>query len=89
MERVGLKGRGDVLPAVALEDFAAGDEVVDEEGALGDQLAGAEGVVSHLAVAHVVVRREPDRCPVSLSFRSGGERQSDVSPSILLCSMSL
>ena len=50
----------EALPDRGGKDLAALDRLVDELGALGIDLAGAEGVVPDLGVAHVVVRGEAD-----------------------------
>jgi hypothetical protein len=57
----GLGAGDDLLPGLALPDRAFGDRVGDQRGALRVDLAGADGVVADLGVAHVVVGRHAHR----------------------------
>ena len=50
-----------LLPDLALEDLPALDGQLDPLGALVVNATGPEGVVAHLAVAHVVVAGQPHR----------------------------
>jgi hypothetical protein len=51
----GLRGGDDLLPGGPGPDRAFGDRIGHQRGALGVDLAGADGVVADLGVAHVVI----------------------------------
>jgi hypothetical protein len=58
--RPGLGAGDDLLPGSALPDRAGGDGVGDQGCALAVDLAGADGIVTDLGVAHVFVGRHAD-----------------------------
>jgi hypothetical protein len=58
--------RDDVLPQSGLENLSTPYGLVDQPSSLVEHSACPQGIVSHLAVSHVLVRRQPYRCPVSL-----------------------
>ena len=51
----------DLLPGLALPDGTGSDGICHQRSALRIDLAGADGVVANLGVAHVVVRWHADR----------------------------
>ncbi len=59
--RARLGAGDDLLPGLALPDRAFGDGVGHQRRALRIDLAGADGVVADLGVAHVVVGRHAHR----------------------------
>ena len=71
-----LRQRLPDLARLALEDRPGLDRLLHQLGALVEDAAGAEGVVTHLAVAHVVVRGHADGLAVGQqpgAGRVGGE----------------
>jgi hypothetical protein len=72
----GLGAGHDLLPRLAGPDGAVGDGVGHQRGALGIDLAGADGVVADFRVAHVVVGRHAHRGAVGAQadVRAFGEQ---------------
>ncbi len=66
----------DLLPGLALPDRTIGNRIGDQRRALAVNLAGADGIVADLGIAHVVVRRHADRRAVGAqaNVRIGGEQ---------------
>jgi hypothetical protein len=56
----GLGAGHDLLPGLALPDGAGSNRVGDQRRALAINLAGADGVVANLGIAHVVIGRHAD-----------------------------
>jgi len=69
---------GGVEPGLAAEELARGDGRVHELRALGEDASGAERVVPDLAVAHVVVARQPDRLAVGAELGAYAGRPQPV-----------
>ena len=67
-----------ILPDLGLEDQSGLDGLVHQLGALGIDLAAAEGVVADLGVAHVVVRGQADGGAVGLEPGMGAGFQKLV-----------
>ena len=59
------------LPGLGGKHLAGFNGLRDQLGALSKNLAGAEGVVAYLGVAHVVVRGKADSRAVSLETNGG------------------
>ena len=69
---------GQLLPGLGLEQRAGLDALGDQLGALGVDLAAAEGVVAHFGVAHVVVAGQTHGGAVGLQPGVGaGGKQTD------------
>ena len=66
------------LPLLALEDLAARNRHLDTLSPLVEHTAGAECVVTDLAVAHVVVARKAHRSPVCAEARGGGDATEPI-----------
>jgi len=58
----------DILPQSCLENLSRRNGFVHQPCALLEHASGAQGIVSHLAVPHVLVTRKPDGSAVSLQF---------------------
>ena len=70
--RVVLLGVGhQLLPDRPVEHRPALDRCVDQLGSLAEDASAADGVVSHLAVAHVLVAGKADGKAVGLQLRPG------------------
>ncbi len=66
------------LPAVGGEHLSRRDRLRHQLCTLSKDLAGAQRVVTDLAVAHVVVGRKADRGPVSLELYPGSRGEEAV-----------
>ena len=60
-----------VLPALSVPHGAGVDGLGDELGPLGEDAAGADGVVAHFGVAHVVIGRHADGGAVGAQLNPG------------------
>jgi hypothetical protein len=76
----GLGAGHDLLPGLALPDRARGNGIGHQRRALAIDLAGADGVVADLGVAHVVIGRHADRGAVGAQGDVGvlANRRSSV-----------
>ena len=72
--------RDEALPRLGLEQCACLDGLADELGALRVDLAAAEGIVTDLGVAHVVISGQADGRAVRLEpvVRAGGEETVEI-----------
>ena len=57
----GLGAGNDLLPGLALPDRAGGNGVGNQRSALAIDLAGTDGIVANLGIAHVLIGRHADR----------------------------
>ncbi len=62
----GHSGLNHLLPSLAPENTARGNGLVDQFRSLGEDTARAQGIVSDLGIAHVLVRGQTDRFAVGL-----------------------
>jgi hypothetical protein len=76
--RARLGAGDDLLPGLALPDRAGGDGVGDQRRALRVDLAGADGVVADLGVAHVLVGGHAHRGAVGAQGDVGVLREQAV-----------
>ena len=58
----------DLAPEITLENFAAFDGIVHQKSTLIKDPACAQGIVSNLTIAHVFVRRQPNRATMGLKL---------------------
>ncbi len=69
---------GELLPGLGLEESAVFDGLAHQLGSLGVDLAAAQGVMSHLGVAHIVVGGQADGGAVGLEVGVGAGFQQAV-----------